>query len=257
MSTKKVFIAADPDAVAQIVGERFIDRLKRSLAKEELVHVSLTGGTMGSKVLAAAAEHPEIDQIDWSRVHFWWGDERFVAQDSDDRNQIQNANALLDKIQIPASNIHVVLGADQCDGDLDAAAAEYAAQLAQFPSANGPWPSFDICFLGVGPDGHIASLFPDRREIRVVSSATVAVRNSPKPPAERVSLTRPVLNSSKRVWHVLTGADKASALGLALAGANYDDVPVAGSKGTKSTIFFVDVAAAAQVPPQLIEGDYS
>jgi 6-phosphogluconolactonase len=108
----------------------------------------------------------------------------------------------------------------------------------------------------VGPDGHIASLFPDRGEILVTDRVTLAVRDSPKPPPERITLTRPVINGSKRVWLVLTGADKASALGLALAGASYPSVPAAGAKGRSRTVFFVDEAAAAKVPPELIDPEY-
>ncbi len=114
-----------------------------------------------------------------------------------------------------------------------------------------------MCFLGVGPDGHIASLFPDRPEILITDRAVVPVRDSPKPPPDRVSMTRPVINGSQRVWMVLSGADKASALGLALAGASYASVPAAGAKGRKRTVFFVDDAAASQVPPELIDGEYS
>ncbi len=125
-----------------------------------------------------------------------------MPRDSDDRNEKQAREAFLDHLDIPAENIHVVASTD--DGlDLDAAAIAYADELAQFApsdrSETGPWPSFDICFLGVGPDAHIASLFPDRPEISVTDRATVPVRNSPKPPSDRVSLTRPVINSSKRV----------------------------------------------------------
>ncbi|MFW1332153.1 6-phosphogluconolactonase, partial [Vibrio parahaemolyticus] len=83
----------------------------------------------------------------------------------------------------------------------------------------------------------IASLFPDRPEISVTDRATVPVRDSPKPPPERISLTRPVINSSKRVWMVIAGADKAAALGLALAGASYQSVPAAGAKGRRRTAF--------------------
>jgi 6-phosphogluconolactonase len=140
--------------------------------------------------------------------------------------------------------------------DLDAAASQYANELARFGSGDEPWPSFDVCFLGVGPDGHIASLFPDRPEILVTDRATLPVRDSPKPPPERVSMTRPVINSSQRVWMVISGGDKASALGLALAGASYASVPAAGAKGRKRTVFFVDDAAASQVPPDLIDREY-
>ena len=108
----------------------------------------------------------------------------------------------------------------------------------------------------MGPDGHIASLFPDRPEITVDRRGVLPVRDSPKPPPERITLTRPVINASQRVWLVLTGAEKASALGLALAGANYENVPAAGAKGRKRTVFFVDEAAAAEVAPDLIDIDY-
>src|SRR5690606_20065395 len=190
----------------------------------------------------------------WSRVHFWWGDERFVERDDPDRNSLQSRRAPLDRLTIPAEHIHEV-AAPTAMG-LDDAATAYAAELARLGKGGDPWPSFAVCFLGVGPDGHIASLFPDRSEVTVTDAAALPVRDSPKPPPERVTLTRPVLNSSKRVWLVLTGADKASALGLALAGASYASVPAAGAKGRRRTVFFVDEAAASEVAPELIDRDY-
>ena len=123
-------------------------------------------------------------------------------------------------------------------------------------STDSSTPIFDITFLGVGPDGHIASLFPHRSGIQVTDRTVIPVRNSPKPPPERLSLTRPVINASQRIWLVLAGADKASALGLALAGASRDEVPVAGIKGRRRTVFFVDADAAAEVPEALIARDY-
>jgi 6-phosphogluconolactonase len=253
---KRVVISTDPAALAESVAARLVKRIAKCGSDGSLVHVSLTGGSMGSAVLAAAARHPRLDRVDWSRVHMWWSDERFVARDDAERNEKQAREALLDAIDIPAATVHAMPAAD--DGvDLDAAAERYAAELAQFPQDDGtPWPSFDICFLGVGPDGHIASLFPDRPEILITDRVAVAVRDSPKPPPERITLTRPVINASRRVWLVLAGADKAGALGLALAGASYASVPVAGAKGRRRTIFFVDEAAASQVPPELIDQEY-
>jgi 6-phosphogluconolactonase len=112
-------------------------------------------------------------------------------------------------------------------------------------------PRFEITFLGVGPDGHIASLFPERGGIREKELTVISVRNSPKPPPERLSLTLPVINSSQRIWLVLAGADKASALGLSLAGANANDVPAAGANGVRRTDFHVDSEATAEVPENL------
>lgn len=253
---KRVVISSDPTSLADSVAARLLNRIAKCCANGAVVHISLTGGSMGSAVLAAAARSPRRDRVDWSRVHVWWSDERFVGREDGDRNEKQAREALLDAIAIPAANIHAMPAVEDGD-DLDAAAERYAAELARFAQDDAtPWPSFDICFLGVGPDGHIASLFPDRPEILITDRVAVAVRDSPKPPPERITLTRPVINGSTRVWLVLAGADKAAALGLALAGASYASVPVAGAKGRRRTIFFVDEAAAAQVPLELIDQEY-
>ncbi|MFD6699024.1 MULTISPECIES: 6-phosphogluconolactonase [unclassified Microbacterium] len=252
---KRVVIGEDPASLARLVADRFLVRVQARIRDGRIAHVALTGGSMGSAVLRAVAEDARTAQVDWSLVHFWWGDERFVPAQDPDRNAGQARTALLDRIPVPAENVHEMVASD-AGLSLDEGAAAYAAELARFGDAERAWPSFAVCFLGVGPDGHIASLFPDHAEIRVTDAAVLPVRNSPKPPPERITLTRPVINSSKRVWLVLTGAEKASALGLALAGANYENVPAAGAKGRKRTVFFVDEAAASEVAPELIDVDY-
>lgn len=252
---KRVVISPDPATLADSVAARFLSRVAKRTDEGKLAHISLTGGSMGSAVLAAAARSERVARIDWSLVHFWWSDERFVPRGDADRNDQQARDALLNGLVIPEDNIHAAPTRDD-EADLDAAAAAYARELARFPGADGPWPSFDVCFLGVGPDAHIASLFPDRPEIQITDRSVVAVRDSPKPPPERITMTRPVINGSKRVWLVISGADKAPALGLALAGASYESVPAAGAKGRKRTVFFVDEAAAAKVPPDLIDREY-
>jgi len=252
---RRVLVHPDKDALAGSVAARFITKTVDVLDEVDSATVVLTGGSMGIAVLAAINASPARDTIDWSRVSFWWGDERWVARDSDDRNEKQAREALLDHIAVPAENVHPFPASDE-GIDLDGAAAAYAEELASHAPDGAAWPRFDITFLGVGPDGHIASLFPDRSGIRETEASVVAVRESPKPPPERLSLTRPVLNSSARIWMVLAGADKASALGLALAGASYTEVPVAGAKGRKRTVFFVDKDAAAEVPENLIAPSY-
>lgn len=256
-SSAEKLVVVEPTAaeLAERVADRFLTRVKARTRNGRIAHIALTGGSMGGTVLRAVAAHSKVDRIDWSLVHFWWGDERFVADDDQDRNALQSRTALLDHIEVPAENIHEVAAADS-GLTLDEAAAAYAEELARFGDQERAWPSFAVCFLGVGPDGHIASLFPDRPEVTETDAAVLPVRDSPKPPAERVTLTRPVINSSKRVWLVLTGADKASALGLALAGASYTNVPAAGAKGRKRTIFFVDQAAASEVSDDLIDQIY-
>ncbi|WP_299087902.1 6-phosphogluconolactonase [uncultured Microbacterium sp.] len=252
---KRVVIDSDPATVASNVACRLIQRIAKQTSAGKTVHVGLTGGMIGTQVLEAAGADPARTAIDWSRVHFWWGDERFVGRDDALRNERGARAAFLDHIDVPAENIHAMLSADDAM-DADAAAEAYAAELARFAGEDQPWPSFDVCFLGVGPDAHIASLFPDRPEIQIKDKAVVPVYDSPTPPSTRITLTRPVLNSSKRVWMVLVGTDKAAALGLALAGASYETVPAAGAKGRKRTILFVDEAAATNVPAELIDGEY-
>lgn len=252
---RRVVVLPDKAQLAEGVANRFVGKLAQLTQEGRGVHVSLTGGSMGSAVLSAAAEHGWASNIDWSLVHFWWSDERFVPRADAERNAGQARAALLDRVGVPAENIHEPASTD--DGvSLDEAAEAYAAELARFGTAERPWPEFDICFLGVGPDGHIASLFPDRGEVHVTDRAVLPVRESPKPPSERVTFTRPVINSSVRIWMVVAGADKASALGLMLAGAGYASVPAAGAQGTARTVVFVDQDAAANVPEELIDPDY-
>ncbi|QTX04658.1 6-phosphogluconolactonase [Agromyces archimandritae] len=244
---RRVVVRADKAALAEEVAARFL----RVLASGDgPVHVALTGGSMGAAVLAAAADRPEAGEVDWGRVHFWWGDERWLPAGDDERNDAQADAALLDRVD--AGGIHRFPSTDSGLG-LDEAAAAYTAELAAFGDAEHPYPAFDIAFLGVGPDGHIASLFPHRLEIRVEDRPVVAVRDSPKPPPERLSLTLPVLNASERVWLVLAGADKAWALGAALSGS--DETPAASVFGRAETVFFADAAASTEVPEGIIADD--
>jgi 6-phosphogluconolactonase len=252
---RRVLVHPDKQALTGSVAARFLTKTVDILDDLGEANVALTGGTVGIAVLAAVNESPARDSVDWSKVHFWWGDERFVPKNSDERNEVQAREALLDHIAVPPENIHPFPASDEVE-DLDEAAEIYAAELEAFAPDGARTPRFDITFLGVGPDGHIASLFPDRSGIRETEKTVVAVREAPKPPPLRLSLTRPVINASDRIWLVLAGADKASALGLALAGASYTEVPVAGAKGRKRTVFFVDKDAAVDVPENLIAPSY-
>jgi 6-phosphogluconolactonase len=229
-----VLVHPDKPAIAASVAARFMTKMVDLLDEFGEATVVLTGGTMGSAVLAAINESPARDTIDWSLVHFWWGDERWLPRGDAERNETQAREALLDHIEIDPSRIHAFPASD--DGiDLDAAAEVYALELAQHANEGAALPRFDITFLGVGPDGHVASLFPEQAGIRETVATVIAVRNAPKPPPERLSLTLPVINSSTRIWLVLAGSDKASALGLSLAGASMNEVPAAGVEGRRST----------------------
>lgn len=248
---RRVVVAADPGALAALVARKFISRTRASIRKHGTAGVVLTGGSSGAAVLRAINESSDRDSVDWSHVDFWWGDERWLPRDHADRNELQARRALLWRIPVDEARVHAFPAAD--DGlDLDSAARRYAEELAAHAAPGSVLPRFDVLLLGVGSDGHIASLFPDRSEIRGQAAMVVPVRRSPKPPDERLSMTLPAINSAERIWAALSGADKAAVIGLAFAGAGAQQVPVAGVRGRRSTVFFIDAAVAAQVPDNLI-----
>jgi 6-phosphogluconolactonase len=252
---RRVLVHPDGGALIAAVAARFMTKVVDLLDEFDVVNVVLTGGTAGADVQRSIATSGMRDTIDWNRLHFWWGDERFVPKNDPERNEVQAREALLGPLQIPEANIHPFPASDEIE-DMDRAAAAYAEVLQEFAPEGRNLPRFDITFLGVGPDGHIASLFPEREANPGGDRTVIGVRNSPKPPPNRLTLTLPAINTSHRVWMVLSGAEKATALGLALAGASPEEVPVAGVQGRKRTVFFVDQAAAANVPPNLIASQY-
>lgn len=254
-SERRVLVHRDLPALADAVAARFIMEVVDLLGKKPEVHIVLTGGGAGIGILTAINESDARDRVDWARVHVWWGDERWVAHDHADRNERQAREALLDHVALSPACIHPFPAPGET-ADLDSAAEAHAAELRAAASGGADAPAFDITFLGVGPDGHIASLFPESAGARTTDRSVIAVRNAPKPPPERLSLTFPTINRSDRIWLALSGADKASALGLALAGAAPFEVPAAGAQGRQSTVFFVDSAAAAEVPAELISREY-
>jgi len=243
-SERRVLVHPDAASLEASVAARFLTKVIDLLDEHETIDVCLTGGSTGIAVLAAVAQNPAQDGVDWSRVSFWWGDERYLPHGHADRNETQAHVALLDQLALPAQNLHPFPAPGE-HASIDAAAAAYADELGDTV--------FEITFLGVGPDGHVASLFPDHPTVLESTRKVVTETDSPKPPSERLSLTLPVINASERVWLVLAGADKAGALGLALADANVASVPVAGVHGRKRTVFFVDQDAAAEVPEGLID----
>jgi 6-phosphogluconolactonase len=187
-------------------------------------------------------------------VNIWWGDERFVPKDSGDRNERQAREALLDALPLDPARVHP-FGAAGEHADPDAAAVAYSAALrhaAAEEGTSGPVPRFDVLLLGVGPDAHIASLFPEMGGIREEERSVIGETDAPKPPPERVSLTLPAINSADEVWLVVGGQDKAGAVGLALAGANPVQVPAAGARGRKRTVWLLDRDAASKLPDALL-----
>lgn len=230
--------------LVRAVGERLAAAIHSAQADRGIAHIVLTGGSMGSAVLAPLAEDPLRGLVDWSTLHVWWGDERFLPAGDPDRNDTQARTALLDKVPLEPDHVHVV--ADPSAGSAEDAAREYAAALVAYAAPGATVPAFDVLMLGVGPDGHVASLFPDHPALGAAGSVT-AVHDSPKPPPTRVSLTFSALGAAQQVWFLVAGADKADAVAAALRSEDLRTCPAAAVAGQAGTVWWLDREAAAQV----------
>ncbi|WP_212845103.1 6-phosphogluconolactonase [Catellatospora sp. IY07-71] len=248
MTEQSVMVHADARLLAEAVAARLIVRVLDAQAERGSADIVLTGGRVAAAVYRAVLANPARDAVDWSRVDLWWGDERFLPAGDPDRNDTQAREALLDALPLDPARVHPMPPADGPDGaDPELAAARYAAELARSAPGSGELPHFDVLLLGVGEDGHVASVFPEHPvayETRPVS----AVRGSPKPPPVRTTLTLPAINTADEVWLIAAGPDKAGAVGMALTGAGPVQLPAAGVHGVSRTVWLLDRAAAAQVP---------
>jgi 6-phosphogluconolactonase len=228
-------------------GDRLIGAITAAIEARGQALIVLTGGGTGVKLLKHIGEHGAA--IDWSVVHLFWGDERYVPEADDDRNEKQAREALLDHIDIPARNIHPMAASDgEFGSDLDAAALAYEHVLAANAPDGEPAPNFDVHLLGMGGEGHINSLFPHTPAVTEKTRLVVGVEDSPKPPPRRITLTLPAVNRSREVWLVVSGAEKAEAVAAAVGGAQSVDVPAAGAIGTEQTVWLLDTEAASQLP---------
>jgi 6-phosphogluconolactonase len=235
------------------VAARLVTRLVDVCAARGHASLVLTGGGVGTQVLAELAAAPARDAVDWSRVDFWWGDERFLPAGDPGRNETGARRALLDHVDVNPERVHPMPGSDGPDGpDPEAAAARYAGWLlaASQPEDHSQVPSFDVLLLGIGPEAHVASLFPGMPAL-YEERTVVAVHGAPKPPPTRLTLTLPAITAAREVWIIASGADKAGAVRLALSAAGPVQVPAAGARGRQQTLFLLDRPAAARVPPQL------
>ena len=246
MSTPEVFVHASGDLLASAAAARAVTRIADAIAARGRAHLVLTGGGIGTKVMAAIAASPARDAVDWRLVDFWWGDERFNVTGDPERNETGARAALLDHLDVDPSRVHVIPGPDGPDGDdPDAAAARYAAELATAAGTGGV-PVFDVLMLGIGPEGHVASIFPDSPAAHA-GGTVVAVRNSPKPPPTRISLTFGALQAAREAWILASGAEKAEAVAEALSGVSQVTLPAAGARGRERTLFLLDEAAASKL----------
>ncbi|MGI8459890.1 MAG: 6-phosphogluconolactonase [Propionibacteriaceae bacterium] len=236
-----------PEIIVHPAGDAFAEAIARRLASRvgqlqaggtRSPQVSLTGGRIALRTYQHLAGLSDREDIDWTSVDWWWSDERFVPAGDNDRNDASTIAAIQAALPVPPERLHPMPAAD-AGRDLDEAAAAYASELGGR--------AFDITLLGVGPDGHVASIFPDHPSLDGTGEV-IAVRNSPKPPPDRISLTLETLNRSREVWFTVSGAEKAGAVKSALMGG---PVPAARVTGVERTLWLVDTDAAAELPASL------
>ena len=186
----------------QAVAEAFAKDLAQRIAAADQLTIALSGGSTPKLLFDhMAAEYADID---WSKVHLYWGDERCVPPTDDDSNYKMTVTHLLSKIDMPEANVHRVLG----ENDPVQEAERYGKEIEDgLPSANG-LPQFDLIILGMGADGHTASIFPHEMEL-LDSKEVCAVATHPESGQKRVSLTGQVINNARVVTFLVTGASKA------------------------------------------------
>ncbi len=253
MSAPEVIVHRDAPLLAKAVAARLVTRLVDAVAARDTASLVLTGGGIGTAVLAELAAIPARDAVDWRHVGIWWGDERFLPSGDTERNETGARAALLDHVDVDPARVHPMPPSDGPDGDNpEAAAARYAAWLCEAarPEDHGAVPSFDVLLLGIGPEGHIASLFPGMPAL-YDDRPVVAVRGAPKPPPTRLTMTLPSINSAREIWILAAGQEKAGAVALALSDAGPVQVPAAGARGRQRTLFLLDAEAASRVPPEI------
>ncbi|WP_152189372.1 6-phosphogluconolactonase [Georgenia satyanarayanai] len=252
-----VVVHPDGELLARATAARFLLALIDAQSVSTPVHVALTGGSILVDTLRAVAADPLRDAVDWTAVHVWWGDERFVPAGDAERNDRDAVDALLGGLPLRPENVHAVPGPDAVT-DVDAAARAYTEELARHAAPGEAVPELAVVLLGMGPDGHVASLFPGRPTLGDESLGALAEHDSPKPPPERVSLTLPTLSSAHQVWLIVSGEGKAPAVAAALAGTSLaeadggtgdgESVPAGRVQARGRTLWLVDLAATSALP---------
>ena len=249
--TPTVVVHRDAEVLASAVAARLITRVVDAQTARGTASVVLTGGAIGVATLAALQASPARFAVDWSALDVWWGDERFVAADDPERNEVQARAALLDGLALDPARVHPIEPRGGRDGDdVDAAAARYADELAAAAPHGADVPAFDVLLLGMGPEGHTASIFPESPATHDERTC-LAVHGCPKPPPTRVTMGFAALCAAREVWLVISGQGKASAVAMALSGAGRVQVPAAGARGRQQTLWLLDEAAAVALPRDL------
>lgn len=241
----------DEDRLARDTAARVLEVLENAQGERGEATVVLTGGSMGTRVIGEVARSADAALIDWSRVNVWWSDERFLPGADPERNGVQAADAWDDSLELDWDRVHPVAGADEMDSAQDAA-RDYREELAAAAESEGSsagLPRFDVALLSLGPDTHIASLFPGRQDVLREDESVFSVEDSPKPPPTRVTMSLGTINSAERVWLLVSGAPKAEALAtVRRPGVTPVQAPGSAARGRQETLWLVTEDALPGVP---------
>lgn len=241
VSQPELAVLPDPTGVAHSTAADAIEFLRVTQAERGPHGVTsfvITGGRTGIEVLKQIREHPALLTVDWSRVEIWWSDERHVPVGDPERNETQARDALLDYLDLDPELVHPAPWAPEMP--VDVAAEALSQQLMSRPDP-------DLVLLGLGEDVHVGSLFP-WQDVRLDDERrAIPVRDAPKPPPERISLSLPSIRLGREVWIVTAGASKAMPVHKALTSTDIVAAPAAGARGRERTRFIIDEAAAAQL----------
>lgn len=222
------------DELAALAAERLLGALVGLQSHQYMVDLCLTGGRIANQIFARFADLVPGSGLDPARLTLWWGDERFVGLADAERHALGTLGILARTLNLDPSQTHAMPARDG-RADPDEAAYAYARELGDT--------RFDICLLGMGADGHVASLFPGDPRIDSPTASVIGVSDAPVAPAERVSVTLPVINRSRAVWVFVSGAEKAPAVAAALQGDSA--LPAARVRGSEETHWYVDAEAAS------------
>jgi len=201
-----LFVFDTPEQLALAAVERFVDYSNELRDMTERFSVALAGGNTPRQVYELLATERFKNRVEWSQVHLFFGDERCVPPEHPDSNYAMAYEALISRVPIPAKNVHRIPG----ESNPNEGALEYENELRAF-FAGLAWPRFDLVLLGMGEDGHTASLFPDSAALKEMSRWVVATRNE-QSRQERITLTVPVFNHARRIMVLVTGKKKAQRL---------------------------------------------
>jgi 6-phosphogluconolactonase len=238
----------DANDLAAALAARLVTTIARIQSDHGDASIVLTGGRIAGSVLFALADPMASDAIDWTRVDLWWGDERYLPSGDPERNDYLADTHLLTQITIPSTCVHRILGPDSAE-TVEDAALTYASELSVTAAArrHEGRPMFDIVLLSIGPDGHVASLFPEAGSLRS-EAVTLAIVDSPKPPPVRVSMGFSALNDCSEAWLMASGEEKADVVDLMLTqGAGFLQIPAAGIQGRQRTLLLIDESAASKL----------